>query len=395
MYADDVVLMAETEQELQDMLSVVQDWMLKWHISLNLKKSKCVHFRPQNVERTEFDFKINNKSLEITSTYKYLGLYFHEHLDFNENALILSQSANRALGSIISKYKSNKHMGFSTYSKLYHACVLPILNYSSGVWGYKRYSKTDGVHQLAMRVFLGVHKFAPISALYCDTGWLKPQYHRWADMIRLWNRLLKIPQDRITRKIFEIDYDRSHTTSNWSSKVKDIFSLLDLEHIFNLKLNCDMKVLMDKLTKYQSNQLLLEIGQKPKLRFYREFKDNCDSEKYISYNLTSSERSILAQLRFGILPIKIETGRFVNIPAEERFCDFCKTLVEDEWHFIYNCELYNEERTMFFNSLLNLKPDFVYFDEREQLKYLFKEKHRMFAKFIKSCFEKRKASLFS
>ena len=72
------------------------------------------------------------------------------------------------------------------------------------------------------------------------------------------------------------------------------------------------------------------IRQKPKL--HCKFNDNCDSEKYISYNLTSSERSILAQLRFGILPIRIETGGFLNIPAEDRFCDFRKFVVEGEWH---------------------------------------------------------------
>ena len=33
-------------------------------------------------------------------------------------------------------------------------------------------------------------------------------------------------------------------------------------------------------------------------------------ENYVKYNLTPSERSAMAQFRFGILPLNIETGRF-------------------------------------------------------------------------------------
>ena len=44
------------------------------------------------------------------------------------------------------------------------------------------------VQQFALRVFIGVHKFAPIAALYGDTAWLKPRYKRWIEMIHLWNR---------------------------------------------------------------------------------------------------------------------------------------------------------------------------------------------------------------
>ena len=43
MYADDVVLMAESENDLQKMLDTVYTWMTKWRITLNLKKSKCIH----------------------------------------------------------------------------------------------------------------------------------------------------------------------------------------------------------------------------------------------------------------------------------------------------------------------------------------------------------------
>ena len=48
-----------------------------------------------------------------------------ENLSYEENCDILAKSAGRALGSIISKYKSFKNMGYKTYTKLFESCVGP------------------------------------------------------------------------------------------------------------------------------------------------------------------------------------------------------------------------------------------------------------------------------
>ena len=59
-----------------------------------------------------------------------------------------------------------------------------------------------------------------------------------------------------------------------------------------------------------------------------------------------SHRSLLAQLRSGILPLRLETGRFQNIrdentghfqklKVEERVCTLCNlNCIEDEIHFV-------------------------------------------------------------
>jgi hypothetical protein len=39
----------------------------------------------------------------------------------------------------------------------------------------------------------------------------------------------------------------------------------------------------------------------------------------------------------------IETGRYgtTKLPADQRFCKFCPTNVEDEVHFLFQCPQYN------------------------------------------------------
>ena len=152
-------------------------------------------------------------------------------------------------------------------------------------------------------------------------------------------------------------------------------------------------MIREELIALHRNEILHECTTKPKLRFFREFKSDCLTEKYVTINLTSSERSVLSQLRFGILPLAVETGRFINQPLEQRLCKTCN-VIEDEWHFIFDCELYNDERNMFFENICNQHRDFMYLDGPDQLSFLFKEKHRSFAKYIKSIWDKRHCSLF-
>ncbi len=55
---------------------------------------------------------------------------------FNLTASVLTNAAGQALGAVISKFKTQKNVGFSTFSKMYHSHVVPITDYSSGIWGY-------------------------------------------------------------------------------------------------------------------------------------------------------------------------------------------------------------------------------------------------------------------
>ncbi len=68
---------------------------------------------------------------------------------------MLAGAGGRALGSIISKFKSLKNMGFETYTKLYHSGVIPVMDYSSGIWGFKNYSECEEVQQRAQRYYMG------------------------------------------------------------------------------------------------------------------------------------------------------------------------------------------------------------------------------------------------
>ncbi len=87
------------------------------------------------------------------------------------------------------------------------------------------------------------------------------------------------------------------------------------------------------------------IQFKPKLRTYVKYKIDYKTEDYIRIRLGSIHRAILAEFRSGILPLRIETGRWKNENIEERVCLVCKeNIVEDEYHSLCICKRYDDVR---------------------------------------------------
>ena len=65
----------------------------------------------------------------------YMGVIFDQFMDKHANGNGLADGASRALGKLLIKYYSNIGLAINTYTKLYEACVCPIMDYCSGVWG--------------------------------------------------------------------------------------------------------------------------------------------------------------------------------------------------------------------------------------------------------------------
>ena len=242
MYADDIVLLASSEEDLQIMLNTLNSWSTKWSIDINQSKSKIVHFRKPHTPKTSSNFAIGDKNITVATIYKYLGTYFSEFLNFTEHANILGESGGRALGSIVAKLKKNNFMNYSTYTKLYDACVTPIVDYSSGIWGYKNFNKPNIIQNKAIRIFLGVHRFAPVAGLEGDMAWLSPQYRRWLNMLRLWNRFITMSNNRLTKRLFNFMYDlTTNNSNNWCQDIINILSSIDLKSHYDnmLPVNID------------------------------------------------------------------------------------------------------------------------------------------------------------
>ncbi len=73
------------------------------------------------------------------------------------------------------------------------------------------------------------------------TGWNSCKIRQRINMIRLWNRLINIGENRLTKRVFKWDYI---ICKNWCFEVKEIFSSIQLQRVYDdmneCSLNCQI-----------------------------------------------------------------------------------------------------------------------------------------------------------
>ena len=173
-YADDIILLTENEQDLQKLLDAVHSWCSKWGLSINTKKSNVIHFRKKGKRfpRTSFNFQVGNLDIIISHNYKYLGFWVNEHWDMAESVNHIVTNANRSLNRLIRKSRSAGGFPYSAFTKLFQSLVITVVDYSAALWGFKFHNKIQVIQNRAMRFFLNVSMRVPIVALQGENNGL-------------------------------------------------------------------------------------------------------------------------------------------------------------------------------------------------------------------------------
>ena len=120
LYADDIVLLAGNEQDLQSLLFLVETWCKKWRLEINLSKTNIMHVRGARKKQSMFMFIFDMWPVAYCKDYKYLGATINEFLDYNFTTQCLTDSAGRALGSIVTKMIKKKMEASPLMCTLYY-----------------------------------------------------------------------------------------------------------------------------------------------------------------------------------------------------------------------------------------------------------------------------------
>ena len=276
------------------------------------------------------------EKLEMVECYKYLGTSIDSHLNMDQCVNQLSSAASRALGSVIGKTRSIYDLNYNSFDRLFHACVAPILDYSSGAWSTgTTCHKIDQVQHRAARFFLGLPKKAPLPGVVGETGWTPSIVRRDLEVLRLYNQIVKMTDDRLTKQV--LNYDINQGDGAWSDNVKSILMCIGKMEHWNSKSVVNIRDAQKSLMAMYEKSWLDQIASKPKLRSYRLFKNKFETEPYVWCNQDKWKRSLLSRLRCGVSNLSLESGRFKKLPVHERICELCKSDVEDEFHFLFNC----------------------------------------------------------
>ena len=165
------------------------------------------------------------------------------------------------------------------------------------------------------------------------------------------------------------------------SKIQKFSDEIELSHLFEQDTVCVASILklckaklIEKDKVMWRTQLFNDDGHPNgnKLRTYRLYKTELQTELYVKLSLQRDHRRILAMFRCGNLPLHIETGRYARpkLPVEQRTCFHCVETVEDELHFLIDCPFYDDIRRKMFHKAQLCNRDFVLYDSIAKMIFL-------------------------
>ena len=79
-----------------------------------------MHFRTSSIERSTFSFNCGDYNISYVDSYKYLGIWFSEHVTWNKADRELSKSASRALECLTTRFYACGGMNYKVFTKLYN-----------------------------------------------------------------------------------------------------------------------------------------------------------------------------------------------------------------------------------------------------------------------------------
>ncbi len=124
-----------------------------------------------------------------------------------------------------------------------------------------------------------------------------------------------------------------------------LFSNNGFENTFMTNSCVNVKLMHDVLHQQVCITWNQDIFNVDKLRTYVTFKQEYGPENYVKVVTNSQHRAALSQFRCGVLPLKVETERFQDIPVEYRLRIMCEeNVIKTESHFLLYCSKYNQLR---------------------------------------------------
>lgn len=138
LYADDLVLLAESASQLQEMLDCLHEFADANHMSVNTSKSKVVIFN-NIIDKWQGDMLYAGTALPIVPSFVYLGTRFYSNCnmrgDISKNMASNLVKAKAAMNAMKQRCRELGMHNIMVQCDLFNVLVASILNFGSEMWG--------------------------------------------------------------------------------------------------------------------------------------------------------------------------------------------------------------------------------------------------------------------
>ena len=369
MYADDTIVLAEDEKELQKALNAVKEYCTSWHLTVNTSKTKVVIFSGGKV-RNRYNFTFGDVPVEVVDEYTYLGTTFNYNNRFNKSANNHINEARRSLFSLLNK-SANLNLPLDIQLELYDQLVLPILLYGCEVWGLEDLKQLEAFHLKFCKNVLKLNRYTPYCAVYGELDRYKLNKTIDSRMINFWCRIINGGEYKLSSMVYKLLralHEKYIYSSPWILKVKSVLDKTGMSYVWDIPTINDgqypilnqlwlKREINRRLNDIYEQDWLTEVNNNSHCKNYRIFKQSLCFEKYLII-LNQTDLINLCKFRCGNTHIASIHGRYQNIPFHDRICNICTDgKIGDEFHYIFECPAFTTERNTYLRHYFRTRPN--------------------------------------
>ena len=196
------------------------------------------------------------------------------------------------------------------------------------------------------------------------------------------------------RKVAGIERNSNGRCQNWNygvSKTLGEAGVLYEPEVTNLRVMKNLAVFHKFVDSWREDITRINARQgtgRNKLRTYRLFKSVYQTENYLNCLMPHGYRNAYAKFRCGVVPIRLETGRYERPSEDSRTCFNCVNLIENEEHVPLQCPVYKDLREVMFRVLSEEFPDLLNMNDQELLSSILNCKiNKSIRTCAKTCFD--------
>jgi hypothetical protein len=131
------------------------------------------------------------------------------------------------------------------------------------------------------------------------------------------------------------------------------------------------RVAFEKLKENFHQQSFDEISSEhSKLRTYAKLKTVTGLEEYLNSVENVRDRTALTKIRLSNHSLMIEKGRHQGLQENERLCPFCDNEIENEFHFVMECNTFDVLRQQLFIEMMGTDNVFNELDDNEKFIFI-------------------------
>ena len=359
LYADDTVILAENEDDLQKALDALNVYCKLWSLTVNLKKTKIIIFSRGKV-RKHVKFLFDGKEVEVVDDYVYLGIKMNYNNSMNKAIQKQITLAKKSMFSMLSSVQ-NLNLPVDLQLNLFQKLVLPVLLYGCEIWGYTDIKAIEQFHRKYLKSVLKLSKYTANSMVYGEMGIHKLEVTVANRMVSFWYRLKFGKDTKIASIIFNLMkklFDQNVFKSKWMSQIHNIFDKTGLSYLWNsnsVNLNSIIKNINQRLIDANMQNWASDLENNSLCLNYKIFKNDFYFEPYLRI-LDSELRTVFCRFRCGNHNLPIMDKRYDEIDDRNN-CPLCFSDVGDEYHYLLSCPAFHWIRRKYVNESYFRRPN--------------------------------------